>query len=117
VVGEIRQIYGILTRFATFRKPGAYLIDVWPELESWPIYDMLSGWKKTADEIYKKDTAVFTHFWNKMRKAIEDGTAPHSWGKLFVRVGVRLHSLSGSSIRRVAVPPVVNNELCTINRL
>jgi hypothetical protein len=82
---EIRQIYGILGRFATFRRPGAYLIDVFPELEEWASYDWLSGWKKTADYIHREDTRVFTHFWNKMRKEIDEGTAPYSWGKLFVQ--------------------------------
>jgi hypothetical protein len=90
---EIRQIYGVLTRFATFRRPGAYLIDVWPELENWPLYDMLSGWRKTADDIHKQDTAVFTHFWNKMRKEIDEGTAPHSWGKLFLQSDYKKHGV------------------------
>lgn len=90
---EIRQIYGVLTRFATFRRPGAYLIDVWPELQNWPLYDMLSGWKKTADDIHKQDTAVFTHFWNKMKEEIDSGTAPHSWGKLFVRSDYKKHGV------------------------
>lgn len=79
------MIYGILGRFATFRRPGAYLIDVFPELGDWRLYDYLSGWKQRADEIHNLDTAVFTHFWNKMKMEIDDGTAPHSWGKLFVQ--------------------------------
>ena len=82
---EIRKIYGVLARFTTFRRPGAYLIDVIPELQNWPLYDTLSGWSKIADEIHKEDTAVFAYFWNKMKKEIENGTAPHSWGKLFVQ--------------------------------
>ena len=90
---EIRQIYGVLTRFATFRRPGAYLIDVWPELESWPMYDVISGWKKTADDIHKQDTAVFTHFWNKMKTEIDQGTAPHSWGKLFLQSDYKKHGV------------------------
>jgi len=90
---EIRQIYGILSRFATFRRPGAYLIDVFPELESWAFYDWLSGWKKTADYIHREDTKVFTHFWNKMRREIDEGTAPHSWGKLFVQSDYQKHGV------------------------
>src|SRR5271154_6252824 len=90
---EIRQIYGVLTRFATFRRPGAYLIDVVPELENYPLYDKISGWRNVADEIHKQDTAVFTHFWDKMRKEIEDGTAPHSWGKIFVQSDYSKHGI------------------------
>jgi len=90
---EIRQIYGVLTRFATFRRPGAYLIDVVPELENYDLYNRISGWRKVANEIHKQDTAVFTHFWNKMRKEIEDGTAPYSWGKIFVQSDYKKHGI------------------------
>ena len=48
--------------------PGAFLIDVLPELENVPFYDTLSGWKKLGDEINQKDAAVFAYFWNKMKR-------------------------------------------------
>jgi hypothetical protein len=109
---EIRQIYGILTRFATFRRPGAYLIDVFPELENWSFYDWLSGWKKQADEIHKEDTQVFTHFWNKMKREIEEGTAPHSWGKLFVQSDYKKHGVDDlAAIYAAYIPCLRSNEV------
>jgi hypothetical protein len=62
-------------------------------LERWPIYDAISGWRKTANEIHKQDTAVFSHFWYKMKKEIEAGTAPHSWGKGFVQSDYTKHGI------------------------
>jgi hypothetical protein len=82
---EIRDIYGILTRFASFRRPGAYLVDVVPQLaDSW-LFNLFSPWKQRADEIFLKDSAVYTAYFKRMKKEVEDGTAPHSWGKEFVQ--------------------------------
>jgi hypothetical protein len=82
---EIRKIYGVLERFATFRRPGAYLIDVFPQLEALPLYDYLSPWRQEADNIHRQDSEVYAYFWKRMKKEIEEGTAPHSWGKQFVQ--------------------------------
>jgi len=82
---DIRNIYGILTRFASFRRPGAYLVDVIPELENIPFFDWISSWKKDGDSIFEKDSAVYEKYWRQMKKEVESGTAPHSWGKEFVQ--------------------------------
>ena len=82
---EIRQIWGILGRFASFRRPGAWLIDVFPELEYIPLFDLISNWKAVGAEIHRQDREIFTAFWNKMKRKIAEGTAPHSWGKGFVQ--------------------------------
>ena len=78
------MIYGILGRFASFRRPGAFLIDGLPELENVPFYDTLSGWEKknwAIRSIRKTLLYIFAHFRNKMKKEIDEGTAPHSWGR------------------------------------
>jgi len=90
---EIRQIFAVLTRFASFRKPGAYLIDVFPELEYLPFYNFISNWKKVGDEIHRQDAATFALFWNRMKKEIEEGTAPYSWGKGFVQSNYGKHGI------------------------
>jgi hypothetical protein len=82
---EIRMIFGVLVRFASFRRPGAYLIDVLPEVDWLPFYDWFSNWKKEGDRIHKEDTAVFAYFWNKLKKEIVEGTAPYCWGALFAQ--------------------------------
>jgi hypothetical protein len=87
------MIYAILTRFASFRRPGAYLIDVFPELEYLPLYNFLSGWKSVGDEIHRKDAATFKYFWDRMKREIEEGTAPHSWGKGFVQSDYGKHGI------------------------
>src|SRR5579859_3109414 len=50
---DVQKIYSILTRFASFRRPGAWLVDVIPELANSRLFDMISPWKKVADEIFK----------------------------------------------------------------
>jgi hypothetical protein len=90
---EIRQIYSILQRFASFRRPGAYLVDVIPELANLPFFDLFSSWKKIADDIFQKDSAIYAQFWNRMKKEIEAGTAPHSWGKEFVQSDYARHGV------------------------
>jgi Cytochrome P450 len=74
-----------LERFASFRRPGAWLVDVIPELEKVPIFDLISPWKKRAAEIFQKDSAVYEAFWKEMKREVAEGTAPHSWGKEFVQ--------------------------------
>jgi hypothetical protein len=69
------------------------LIDVLPELEYFPLYDYLSSWKKIGDEIHRKDAEIFAYFWNRMKKEIAEGTAPHSWGKGFVQSDYAKHGI------------------------
>src|SRR5579859_1131017 len=49
---DVKKIYSILTRFASFRRPGAYLVDVIPELANSWWFNLISPWKKVADEIF-----------------------------------------------------------------
>ena len=103
---DIRDIYGgVLTRFASFRRPGAWLIDTFPELEYFPLYDWISGWKRTGDEIHKKDAAIFSKFWYRMKKEIEEGRAPYSWGKLFVQSDYEKHGIDELCAIYTAYPP------------
>ena len=101
---EIRQIYAILTRFASFRRPGAYLIDVLPEMEYVPFYNFLSNWKNIGDEIHRQDLATFKFFWDRMRKEIDEGTAPHSWGKGFVQSDYGKHGIDETQAIYTAYP-------------
>jgi len=55
---EVRDIYGILARFAIFRRPGGWLVDVVPGLESFPLFTMFSNWRQEADDIFQKDSAI-----------------------------------------------------------
>jgi hypothetical protein len=90
---EVKQIYGILERFATFRRPGAFLVDVVPELaDSW-LFNLISPWKKRAREIFEKDSAVYEAFWKRMKREVADGTAPYSWGKEFVQSDYAKHGV------------------------
>ena len=33
---EVRQVYGVLERFVTYRRPGSFLVDTFPSLASIP---------------------------------------------------------------------------------
>jgi hypothetical protein len=68
-------------------------VDVIPELQNFPLFDLLSPWKKVADEIFKKDFAIYEEYWNQMKKEVENGTAPHSWGKQFVQSNYAKHGV------------------------
>ena len=90
---EVRDIYGILARFATFRRPGGWLVDVVSGLESFTLYNLFSDWRQVADDIFQKDSAVYTSYFKRMKKEVENGTAPHSWGKEFVQSNYSKHGI------------------------
>jgi len=75
----------VLERFSDVRRPGAYLVDTFPELANFPLYNLFSNWRKIGDEYHKKDYQIYKEFWDTMVKEIDEGKAQHSFGKEFVR--------------------------------
>src|SRR6266496_1407695 len=63
---EVRQIYGVLGRFVTYRRPGSFLVDTFPSLASIPLFNIFSNWQRIGAEIHKADSEVFLSFWNQM---------------------------------------------------
>jgi hypothetical protein len=49
------------------------------------LYNLISSWRKEGNEIHQLDAAIYRAFWERMKKEVEEGTAPHSWGKGFVQ--------------------------------
>ena len=90
---EVRRVYGVLSRFVTFRRPGSFLVDTFPSLENFSLFNMISNWRQVGAEIHKKDAEVFLGFWNDMLKKVEDGTAPHSFGRDFVQSNYKAQGL------------------------
>ena len=82
---DIREIYKVMMRFAETRRAGQWLVDVAPFLAKVPLYNMFSNWKRRGEEIHKLDSQVWMRFWKQMCTTIEEGTAPHSFGKGFVQ--------------------------------
>lgn len=82
---EIADIYGCLARFGRVRRPGSFIVDTFPSLAKNPIYNAISSWRQVGEETFKKDSAVFMNFWNETKARVEDGTAPHCFGKVFVQ--------------------------------
>ena len=82
---EIRKIYSVLERFSDVRRPGAYLVDTFPELADSRLFDLISSWRKKGNEYHKKDYEIYKDFWDVMVKEIESGKAQHSFGKEFVQ--------------------------------
>jgi hypothetical protein len=82
---EIRLVYSILDRFRTFRRPGSFLVDTFPALATNPVFNLFSNWHETGEEIHKADSNVFMYFWKQMKKEVEAGVAPHSFGREFVQ--------------------------------
>src|ERR1700733_9595857 len=82
---EIRKIYAVLERFSDVRRPGAYLVDTFPELADVPLFDWISNWRRIGNEYHAKDYATYKEFWDTMVKEIEEGRAHHSFGREFVQ--------------------------------
>jgi len=74
----------VLERFTSFRRPGTYLVEMFPSLADWKLFNYLSNWKTVGADIQRKDEEVYGGFWRSLKKQMEAGTAPHSWGKAFV---------------------------------
>lgn len=90
---EVRQVYGVLGRFVTYRRPGSFLVDTFPSLAEMPLFNMFSNWQKVGAEIHKADSEVFMSFWRQMLKEVEAGTAPHSFGRDFVQSNYKAQGL------------------------
>src|SRR5271169_4210097 len=55
---EVRQVYGVLGRFVTYRRPGSFLVDTFPSLAEIPLYNAFSNWKQLGKKIYEADSEV-----------------------------------------------------------
>lgn len=74
-------MHEVLARFIAVRRPGAFLVDNFPVLAKNPIFNLLSNWKSIGRQYHDLDNAIFMEFWNRMKKSVDDGTAPHSFAK------------------------------------
>lgn len=72
-------------RFSQVRRPGQWLVDSFPILAKIPLFDLVSGWRRFGAECHRKDSEVWMGFWKQMCEEIDNGTAPHSFGKGFVQ--------------------------------
>src|SRR5271170_64458 len=82
---EIADIYGCLARFGRVRRPGSFIVDTFPSLANNPLYNAVSSWRQVGEDTFQKDSAVFMKFWNDTKKGVDEGTAPHCFGKVFVQ--------------------------------
>ncbi|RAO73303.1 uncharacterized protein BHQ10_009315 [Talaromyces amestolkiae] len=78
---DVKKMHEVLARFIAVRRPGAFLVDNFPVLAKNPIFNLLSNWKSIGRQYHNLDNAIFMDFWNRMKKSVDDGTAPHSFAK------------------------------------
>jgi hypothetical protein len=90
---DIKNIYSVIARFSATRRPGTYLVDTFPELANYRIFDFLSSWRKDGAEVHKLDSEIYREYWNRMKKEIENKNAAHSWGKGFVQSDYTKHGV------------------------
>ena len=57
---EVRQVYAVLERFVTYRRPGSFLVDTFPLFASIRFFNMISNWQQIGAEIYKADSEIFS---------------------------------------------------------
>ena len=81
---DVRDIFSVIGRVASYRRPGSSLVDMFPALANFSLYDYLSSWRSKAQKMADADAEVWSRFWYSMKKQVENGTAPHSWGKAFM---------------------------------
>lgn len=79
---EIHRIFEILGRFVQCRKPGQWLVDVFPSLANNIIFNLVSDWKRIGTEFHAADDTIWMQFWNEMKQKVKDGAAPHCFGKI-----------------------------------
>ncbi|KAF2260309.1 cytochrome P450 [Lojkania enalia] len=79
---EIHRIFEVLGRFVQCRKPGQWLVDVYPSLAKNPIFNLISAWQSVGKKFHDLDDATWMTFWNQMKQKIVLGTAPHCFGKI-----------------------------------
>ena len=81
----MRDIFRVIGRVASYRRPGSSLVDMFPALANIPLYDYITSWRAKAQKMADLDAEVWSRFWYGMKRQVENGTAPHSWGKEFMR--------------------------------
>ena len=52
----------------------------------------------------RKDFAIYEEYWKQMKKEVEQGTAPHSWGKEFVQSNYGKHGVDEAGAIYTAYP-------------
>jgi hypothetical protein len=90
---DIKKIYSVIARFSATRRPGTYLVDIFPELAKYRIFDFISSWRNDGAQVHKLDSAIYREYWNRMKKEIDNKTAAHSWGKGFVQSDYTKHGV------------------------
>ena len=66
---------------------------MFPGLANFPLYDFFTSWREKGRKMCELDAEVWSRFWNGMKRQVDNGTAPHSWGKEFVKSDYQKHGI------------------------
>jgi len=99
---DVKEIFEVLGRFVQVRRPGEWLVDVFPQLASSKLFDMVSNWRRVGRSFYEADRQVFLKFWNRMKEDIANGTAPHCFGKEFIQSDLDKHGIDSEQAAWIA---------------
>ena len=58
---------------------------MFPALANSRLFDLVSTWRQEGAEMQALDADIYRAFWERMKTEIQEGSAPHSWGKGFVQ--------------------------------
>src|SRR3978361_2160406 len=81
---DLKKIFQVLQRFGYIRRPGNWLVDSFPALARYKLFDLVSNWRTFGADIHRKDSKVWMYFWRRMQAEVDQGTVPHSFGKAFM---------------------------------
>ncbi|KAH7050031.1 putative O-methylsterigmatocystin oxidoreductase [Macrophomina phaseolina] len=77
---DTREIYGLMKDFQDNMPPtNAFLPDLIPPLAKLPIW--MQWWRKPALAMQRRQTAIWTKYWNSLLKQIEEKKAPECFVK------------------------------------
>lgn len=91
-----------MERFVQVRRPGQWLVDVIPELSQWKVYNIFSKWQSVGQIFYQLDRDIFMTFWERMKKDVNAGKAPHCFGKEFISSNYKKHGIDEEQAAYIA---------------
>lgn len=81
---DIKEIFEVLGRFVQVRRPGEWLVDVFPSLADSRLFDLFSPWRKVGKAFFKADNQVFQRLWRRMQSDVAAGSVSNCFGKDFM---------------------------------
>ncbi|KAH0342002.1 putative cytochrome P450, partial [Aureobasidium melanogenum] len=71
---QFSKIYAVLENLTRNTAPGAWLVDSFPELATFP-QQLFGNWRTRGKQIFDHDSEVYMDLWQNLKKQVDDGVA------------------------------------------